>query len=596
MTFAATLAASCSGSSGDDTTRLDGQDDVASDAGPAASLVDVKDDSGEPITHDPQPGEPEGPGQPPVGDPESPPEPEAVGDDDLTPELAEPNAPPSLEGSASLALLIPAVRLSRAEIDSVLRDVLGDETRPAQQVLPEEEFSPYDNDFARQTVSPALVDSLQYFAEEVAARALDDPESRAAIVPCTASAPDDAVCFDQVVAHLGPLFFRAPVSAEDAASYRELLGFSAEQGDFDLAVELLLTSFLQDPEFLYRLERGAASDLEGVLDLGDYEIAARMAFLLWGSGPDAGLLANAASGELRQPAIRRQVAEGLLADDRARTELHRFHAMWLGYRTLPHDPTLNQAFTIETQALIDRAVFEGQSYLTLFDSPETFVDDALAAHYGLPAPVDGRGWVDYPADSGRAGILSHGSVLSSFSKFSDTSPTQRGIFVRTRLLCQSVPSPPAVVDVDQPPEQGSAACKVDRYRAHAEQSGCNECHSLFDPIGFGLENYDMAGRYRVHDDGNPNCPIDSRGSLPGYGEFRGPGELAGLLLDNGIIEACFARQYLSHALATSLLSDDQVLLAVELGAALAAGGDRFDQWLLDFVASDRFARRPEESP
>jgi hypothetical protein len=262
---------------------------------------------------------------------------------------------------------------------------------------------------------------------------------------------------------------------------------------------------------------------------------------------------------------------------------------------LPHDANLNAAFTRETEALIRRAVFEQGNYLTLFDSAETFVDDALAAHYGFPAPAGGEGWVAYPADSGRAGVLSHGSVLSSFSKFSDTSPTQRGIFVRTRLLCQSVPPPPAVVDVDQPPEDGSSDCKIDRYIAHAEQSGCVECHSLFDPIGFGLENYDMAGMYREHDDNDDTCVIDQPGELPGYGAFRGPGGLSDLLLQNEVLEGCFARQYLSHVLGTSQLDDGEAQLAIELGSALQA--DQYDlrQWLLEFASSERFAKRWEDA-
>jgi hypothetical protein len=271
--------------------------------------------------------------------------------------------------------------------------------------------------------------------------------------------------------------------------------------------------------------------------------------------------------------------------------------MWLGYRTLPDDASLEAKFRRETEALIERAVFDaGANYRSLFDSGETFVDDALAQHYGFGAPAGGEGWVNYPDGSGRAGILSHGSVLSSFSKFSDTSPTQRGIFVRTRLLCQSVPPPPAVVDVDQPPGGDEAGCKLDRYVAHAEQSGCVECHSLFDPIGFGLENYDRLGRYREHDDDNTECVIDRNGELPGYGEFRGPAELATLLLDNQLLESCFARQYLSHALATTDLDGPESALADELGQALADGDADMTAWLLDLVESDRFALRPEEAP
>jgi hypothetical protein len=331
-----------------------------------------------------------------------------------------------------------------------------------------------------------------------------------------------------------------------------------------------------------------------LLVLDGNEIATRLSFLFWGTGPDEELLASAS--ELASPEARRSAAERLLDDPRAHRQLFRFHAMWLGYRSLD-DASLGQSFRHETEALIDRAVFEpGANYLTLFDSPETFIDDALAENYGLPAPPGGQGWVSYPEQSGRAGVLSHGSVLSSFSKFSDTSPTQRGIFVRTRLLCQSVPPPPAVVNVDQPPGDGEPGCKIDRYVAHAEQSGCSECHGLFDPIGFGLENYDMLGRYREHDDGNPDCPIDRTGELPGYGEFRGPAELAGLLLDNQLIEGCFARQYLSHALGTGELDEQESALADELGQALSTGGDDLEAWLVNFATSDRFALRPEQSP
>jgi hypothetical protein len=162
-------------------------------------------------------------------------------------------------------------------------------------------------------------------------------------------------------------------------------------------------------------------------------------------------------------------------------------------------------------------------------------------------------------------------------------------------MCQAVPPPPATVDVDQPPsseEEGS--CKLDRYRAHREQSGCVECHSLFDPIGEGLENYDMAGRYRTTDDDDESCVIDATGTLPDYGEFRGPGELAELLTDNDLIQSCFVRQYLQYALAKGQLSGDEIALADSLTADFEASGLLLEDWLLDYVARAEFAQKPEE--
>src|SRR5205823_459887 len=154
------------------------------------------------------------------------------------------------------------------------------------------------------------------------------------------------------------------------------------------------------------------------------------------------------------------------------------------YRAIPQPPELTSAFNRETTALIDRVVFDKpQSYLNMFTFSETRLDDFLADHYGLPRPPGGDGWVAY-GDSGRAGILSHGSVLAAFSKFSDTSPTQRGKFIRTRLLCQEIPKPPPTVKADQPPGDKDAVCKYDRYLQHRTSSSCASCHDQMDPIGF----------------------------------------------------------------------------------------------------------------
>lgn len=560
-------------------------------AGPAGSPR-----GGDPMAPSDEPPEVNDPAEDPSGQAEPNPS-DSNPTGEAEPDPTAPDAmgsPPTVSVPASDALLVPALRLTREELDHVLEDVLLDVTDPASAALAEDEHSPFDNDFARQTVSQALVDSLQFLAEDVAARAVDSPEAYARIVPCTPSGAGDAACFDQVVERLGRVFFRGPVSDGDLASYRVLLDFAIERDDFAVAVELLIASFLQDPEFLYRLERGSPGEAQGVLALNGYEIATRLSFLFWGTGPDEELLASAP--ELTSPDARRAAAERLLEDDRARRQMHRFHAMWLGYRSLPEGVGLSAAFRRETEALVERAVFsDAARYLSLFDSAETYLDEALAQHYALPAPAGGEGWVTYPTESGRAGVLSHGSVLSAFSKFSDTSPTQRGIFVRTRLLCQSVPPPPAVVDVDQPPEGEESGCKIDRYIAHAEQSGCVECHRLFDPIGFGLERYDMAGRKREHDDGNPDCVIAGTGELPGLGEFSGPAELSALLIEAGALESCFARHLASHLLGSSELDAGQLALSLELGATLADTGD-VRALLVDLASSERFALRAQELP
>jgi len=249
------------------------------------------------------------------------------------------------------------------------------------------------------------------------------------------------------------------------------------------------------------------------------------------------------------------------------------------------------AFYRETSALIDRVVFdEPRSYLDLFTLNETYGDDELAAHYGYPAP-GGPAWVSY-AGTTRSGILGHGSVLAAFSKFSDTSPTQRGIFIRTRLMCQVIPPPPATVNVDQPPGSGSAVCKEDRYSEHRTNASCAACHGQMDPIGFGLENYNMAGQWRDHDDGLPECPIAGVGSLPGYGGFSGPAELASLLVDSGEIERCAVEHVYRFAVGRRL-TDAEAANTELLGASFAKEGYSMRELLLAVIGSGSFGYRRE---
>ncbi len=516
-----------------------------------------------------------------------------VVEDDQSDDDLDPDNPASMIEAPPHVPVSGALRLTRAEIDATLGDVLGANAGPSG-VLAEDEFSPYDNGYDNQVVSQALVDGLQVMAEDVAAGLIANVEQRDHLLPCTPASASDAACFDQTVEQLGSRLLRRPFSADDVAHYRPLLEFATESDDFYAAVELLLQSLLQDPEFVYRIERGSPTMTAGVFALDAHEIATRMSFMLLGTTPDAGLLHDSS---LTDGESRRAVTAQLLEDPRAQRQLNRFHSMWLGYRAIPHDAELNAAFQAETEALIERVVFDqAGDFLQLFSSPETYLTTALAEHYGLPPPDNGEGWVSYPTDSGRAGILSQGSVLSGFSKFTDTSPTQRGIFVQTRLLCNEIPPPPPTVDVDQPPGENEAACKVDRYLAHKDQSGCAACHDQFDPIGLGLEHFDMAGRYREHDDGAPECVLDTVGTLPGYGEFEGPAELAELLVDNNLVAPCFVQHYARFILGRVKLSSLDKEYTAVLAEQFESQDRRVSDWLTELVADPVFALRREEAP
>jgi hypothetical protein len=503
------------------------------------------------------------------------------------------SAPRSDAVSASVAR-----RLSRAEIDATVRDLLGDTTNPASRYLAEDEYTPFDNDYTRQSASAALIDSLEATADDIAARVLA-PATRSQIVPCTPTSAGDAACFRQVIETVGRRLFRRPLSEDEITAYLTLQSFATENNptvphDFYTAVGLVLRSMLQDPEFLYRIETGTPTSVPGVLRLDSYQIATRLSYFLLGSAPDDRLLDLAKTDGLATGDQRRTEATRLLADPRARDQVHRFHAMWLGYRAIPGSADLLAAFNTETTALIDKIVFDQPaSYLTLFSSDQTYVNDLLADQYGLPHPAGGAGWVAYGA-SGRAGILSHGAVLAAFSKFSDTSPTQRGILVQTRLLCNAVMPPPANVNVDQPPPATTSACKLDRYAAHRSVASCGVCHNNLDPIGTGLEQYDIGGKFRTHDDGHPECPVDGNGELPGYGTFNGPAELGQKLIESGKLEQCLVQHLLRYAVGRGLYPEEQGAVDT-MAAGFKASSYSLTETLLDYVASDRFALRQEDA-
>lgn len=484
-------------------------------------------------------------------------------------------------------------RLTAAEYAATVNDLL-DVDVDAALLLPEDWRRPFDNDATVQVVSQALIEGAELLASDVSALALSTPAGRAATVGCEPTSPTDAVCFREFIQRFGRRALRQPLTDDEIDGFATLIAEGGETGDFYAAVDVAIRAFLQHPRFLYRVEIGSpVPNEDGVFRLTDYEVATRLSYLIWGSTPSDTLLDLADAGELGDPDAVAAAAEDMLLDERARARVGRFHALWLGYEQLPHAPSLTDAMQAETQALIDRVIFEDDgAWADLLRAEETFIDATLADHYGLTAPTT-AGWVDY-ADTGRRGLLSHGTFLSSMGKIDDSSPTKRGMLVRTRLMCQDIPPPPPEVDVDnvEPPE---GACKEDFYRTVHSQGSCVGCHDQMDPIGLGLENYDHTGAFRTVENDNPECVISGQGEVDGT-PFSGPSELADLLVDSGTLDRCVARQLYRFASGrTELTSYDERFVA-HLVEDLAEDGElNFAQTVLRFVSADAFAYRRNET-
>ncbi len=526
--------------------------------------------------------------------------------------------PAGVAGSAAAVVpeLAPGVgvarvglrRLTVTEIDNSIRDLLQDDSRPATRFLPEEILPPFDNDYREQFVSTVLVESVEKMAEDVTSRLLQDASRRDAVVGCAPADPaaTDATCLRQFITQFGRKVLRRPLVEDDVNLFQTTADtYIAREANFYAGIEVVLSAFLQHPAFLYRVEAGTAVPAQpGVFKLDDLEVAARLSYLIWGSTPSSSLLDVAESAGLSSPSGIRDVAASMLDDPRASQTIDRFHALWLGYSVLPHEQALATSMRSETSSLITRTFMNSEPWTNLFTATDTYIDATLADLYGLPAPAAGAGWVSYP-DGARRGLLSHGAFLSMAGNYSDTSPTQRGKLIRTRLLCQEIPPPPPDVNNVEPTTSAAGPCKLDRYAAHrASGTVCAGCHALMDPVGFGLENYDRLGRFRTHDlDADPasptygqvleQCPIPGEGEVVGLGTFNGPGSLADVLVAANLLGPCVAEQFYRFAVGRE--KDDSDAAGIEEYKAKFAGSAyQFRELILALVASQGFGFRREE--
>jgi hypothetical protein len=513
---------------------------------------------------------------------------------------SSPPAPPPPPSNDNVFFKSAVRRLTKTELRQTILDLTGLDLATEIAKFPEDyaeanDVFAFDNRYTLQQPSAALIEAAKNLADAVAAKIQADPAAARRLVGCTPKAAVDDACLRTFVQSFGRRVLRRPLATAEVDAYvTHFRPFAMEANDFYEAAGLSVRALLQDMEFLYRVEVGQpVTGQAGLFKLGGYEMATRLSYFLWGTTPDDALLD--AAGSLATPDGVRTQATRMLADPRAVRAVGKFHGMWFGYERQPPPAPLTKPMLDETSALLERVIFKDKRpWLDLFRSKETYVDATLAAHYGIAAPAGGSGWVSYGA-TGRQGILSHGTFLGVERKHDDTSPTMRGQFVRTRLMCQVVPPPPPNlgVDIDAAPTDGN--CKSDRYSMW-KRPGCNACHELMDPIGHGLEGYDRVGKARAiapADVGKAGCEITGDGDLKPAGTFHGVAGLADKLLESKVLESCLSTQLASYYLGREVRTEEQELFG-RVAARFASGGYRFDQMLMDFVTLPGFGYRVAE--
>ena len=369
-----------------------------------------------------------------------------------------------------------------------------------------------------------------------------DTPSRNRIFVCRPrAAEEDEGCVRRILTALMRRAYRRPVTERDFGSPLEFYRRGRSEEGFEAGIEMALSSILVSPAFLFRVERDPAGvSPKTAYRISDLELASRLSFFLWSSIPDGELLDVAIREDLRKPEVFERQVRRMLADRRSRALLTNFASQWLHLRNLESvtpdmrlfpgfDDNLRQAMRRETELLLESVIKEDRSVLDLLASDYTFLNERLAKHYRIPH-VYGSWFrrVKLDDDSRRGGLLRHGSILTVTSYHTRTSPVIRGHWVLENLLGVPPPPAPAIVPpLEEKTIDGSLSVR-ERLMEHRSNPACSGCHSLMDPVGFSLENYDAVGRWRVSED---EQAIDASGNFPGGARFEGVSGLEKALLD-----------------------------------------------------------------
>lgn len=364
----------------------------------------------------------------------------------------------------------------------------------------------------------------------------DSPSRQLVYVCHPASSADELPCATKIVSRLARRAYRRAATKEDIDTLLAFYKRGRTAGSFDDGIRAALERVLVSPDFLFRIECDPTGAAAGTAyRVSDVELASRLSFFLWSSMPDDTLLDLAIRGKLHDPAILQQQVTRMFADPRARKSLvNNFFSDWLEIRNVwllnPDgtkfpwfDDNLRSAFVTETEMFLDDQLQGNHSVSELLTSNQTFLNEQLAHHYGIPGVYGSHFRRVTLTDENRFGLLGKASILAVTSYTTRTSPTIRGKWLLENILSAPPPAPPPnVPSLESSNKDGKPLTVRQMLEMHRANPVCASCHARMDPLGLSLENFDAIGQWRTTDAGHP---IDASGVLLDGTKVDGPREL-----------------------------------------------------------------------
>ncbi|MCC6539471.1 MAG: DUF1592 domain-containing protein [Bryobacterales bacterium] len=498
----------------------------------------------------------------------------------------------------------PLRRLNRHEYTASIRDLLNIHVN-AGHALPADGAGGEGFDNAAETLflSPIHAEKYMEGARIALEYAFADSRSRSRFLK---DAPDAT----KVLAAFLPRAFRRPARAGEVERYLALFNGAKARGEkFDPAMKIALQAVLMSPNFLFHLEAPNPEPTPRLLDQPAF--AARLSYFLWGSVPDDKLSELATQGKLHDPVVIKEQVDRLLKDPKSTEFAERFVEQWLGTRELGRDikPDMKlfpEYYDEEIQSgmryepiIFFQEVLAGNLPLTdLIDSKWTVLTNKLEKHYGLNTPGERLRQQprkrDLPAgDHHRGGLLGMAAIHAVSSMPNRTSPVLRGKWILDAMLGAPAPPPPPNVPPLKASEAAAPTTLRERLTLHRANPVCASCHNKIDPLGFGLENYDVLGRWRTEDQGKP---IDAMGELVDGTRFNGPQELKAVIMNRkDEFMRNLSTKLLGYALGRGLIREESCTLD-RIGEALQRDGYKAQTLVNEIVLSIPFRYQQGTNP